>query len=305
MPKLTLEEVMARAIREPLLEEVTDIVNDLLSKQAAARIQVNLYSQDDQKDVKELGVQHALFPKLLDLVSLGHHVWMVGPAGSGKSSAASAVGKAMQRDFYSMQVGPDTRPHNIVGYLNAMGELVKTPMYEAAQKGALVCFDEVDSANAASNTTINRFMDSSEFIEFVGEFVQRHPKLTIIGTANTYGMGANRVYVGRNQQDGATLDRFTYLDWPYDENMEMQISPSREWTLRVQQYRKIADTKGIRLVISPRASIKGGLLFIAMKQKKTNHPWSLEEIENACIFKQASDDEKRLLRAEYAKAVPA
>jgi cobaltochelatase CobS len=41
----------------------------------------------------------------------------------------------------------------------------------------------------------------------------------IVATANTFGTGADRVYVGSLQIDGATLDRFAFLEWPYDEGL--------------------------------------------------------------------------------------
>ena len=60
--------------------------------------------------------------------------------------------------------------------------------------------------------------------------VKRHPKFICIGAGNTYGTGPDRVYVGRQELDGASLDRFDFLEWAYDETLERFIVDSIDAT---------------------------------------------------------------------------
>lgn len=55
--------------------------------------------------------------------------------------------------------------------------------------------------------------------------VKLHPKFTVVAAANTFGHGADRVYAGRNQLDGATLDRFRigFFNIDYSEKVERKI----------------------------------------------------------------------------------
>lgn len=56
-------------------------------------------------EVKEMGVQHCLFPSLLKVLSAkdasGHslNVWLTGPAGSGKTTAARNCAEALNLEF--------------------------------------------------------------------------------------------------------------------------------------------------------------------------------------------------------------
>ena len=73
---------------------------------------------------------------------------------------------------------------------------------------------------------------------FADGMVKRHEDFILIATANTFGNGANAQYVGRNQLDSATLDRFVTIEWGYDEELEMAIASDKEWCETVQNTEK-------------------------------------------------------------------
>jgi hypothetical protein len=59
------------------------------------------------------------------------------------------------------------------------------------------------------------------------------------------------------------------LDWDYDEALEEALAANAEWVKRVQGLRAKAKAKGLKVIISPRASIKGAkLLRRGMAQAK-------------------------------------
>ena len=58
----------------------------------------------------------------------------------------------------------------------------------------------------------------------VVEEVQAHPDFRVIAAGNTFGLGANYEYVGRNQLDMASLDRFAVVRVGYDRNIELNVA---------------------------------------------------------------------------------
>lgn len=100
-------------------------------------------------------------------------------------------------------------------------------------------------------------------MDFPDKKVERHKDFYCIAAANTYGLGADRAYIGRNQLDAASLDRFVFFDWNIDENLERKLADDDIWVNYVQKVRSAVQDLGIRLVISPRASIYGATLLQA------------------------------------------
>ena len=85
-----------------------------------------------------------------------------------------------------------------------------------------------------------------------------------IAAANTYGLGGNIEYVGRNAMDAATRDRFTMQEFGYDETLERALVNNDQWVDRVQMIRMaIEELREKNVIASPRASIKGAKLLKA------------------------------------------
>jgi len=74
-------------------------------------------------------------------------------------------------------------------------------------------------------------------------------------------------YGGRAKLDASSLDRFVKMAWDYDEALELEISGNVEWAKYVQGVRAKARAKGLKHVISPRASIAGAKLLAAGLKK--------------------------------------
>jgi MoxR-like ATPase len=159
---------------------------------------------------------------------------------------------------------------------------------EAFEKGGLLLLDEVDAANAGVLTIINALL-ANGYCSFPDGVMQRNENFRCICACNTYGRGADREYVGRNQLDAATLDRFAVVDFEYDENMERAIAGNNEWVDKIQRYRKRAFDLKMRVVISPRASIFGAkLLANGMKEKL---------VEDLVLWKGLSEDIRKKITA--------
>lgn len=260
--------------------KVREIVADAVKGISAPALTVKLALPSGE--VKDLGKQHRQFPDLLTAINAGVFVWLTGPAGSGKTTAAEATAKALGLPF-SFNGALDTG-YKVTGFVDAAGRIVSTSFRKAYTEGGLHLFDECDASLAPATLAINAAL-ANGYAEFPDGAVSRHPKFACIAAANTRGAGASFEYIGRNKMDDAFLDRFVQMQWHYDESLERHIAGNDEWTSYVQTARAKATAKGLKVVISPRASIFGARLLAAgmkrddvitmtMRGKMTAEQWN-------------------------------
>lgn len=268
------------AVREIVREELKDTVKTIQVK-ALNGLTTNI------------GLIHYCFEEVLLFASQRIDVMLVGAAGSGKTTTCHKVADALAIEFYAQSVGAQTTTSNLIGYMDAMGKYVETMLYQAYKNGGVYLLDEIDAGNANVLTALNALLANGSYRFPNGECVSRHADFICIAAGNTMGRGANRSYVGRNQLDAATLDRFCVIEHDYDETLERQLAGNDEWTLNVQRYRHAAEALGERVIISPRASMKGAVMIKAgMKWKRAEETiiWKGidETIKNKIIAKAAN-----------------
>lgn len=247
----------------------------------ATRIEVEL--KDGTK--KDLGVVHRETEWLIKLLQKPRNVFLTGPAGSGKTTCAEKVAEALGLSFHPMSVGPETMKSDLLGFIDANGNYHTTQVREAFEKGGLLLIDEMDAGNGASMTILNSLL-SNGYCSFPDGVVKRHPNFRCIAAANTFGRGADRLYVGRNQLDAATLDRFVVRAFDYDEDLERRLAGNDKWVERVQRIRARASELKLRVVVSPRASIIGADMLA--------DGFSQEDVEESCIFKYDKEFERKM-----------
>jgi MoxR-like ATPase len=206
------------------------------------------------------GHRHPVFGDVLAALSVRENVYLVGPAGSGKTTIATQAAEALGLPFYS--TGAVGMAYQLQGFINPEGKYMETDLYRAYVGGGVFLFDEVDASSAQALLAFNAIL-ANEIAAFPHGTVKRHADFVVIAAANTFGNGADAQYVGRNQLDAAFLDRFMYVTMDYDEKLELAISSNDEWTRYVQAFRRAVRAHKIRHVVSPRASIKGGKLLSA------------------------------------------
>jgi hypothetical protein len=211
------------------------------------------------------GLHHKLFPDLLQVIAARTaagkplNIWIAGPAASGKTSAAMKVAEALDRRFYGN--GAVTFAEQLFGFIDAHGVYHTTAFRNAYEHGGVYVFDDTDGSDANATTAFNMGLENG-VCPFPDRMVERHPDCVIIATANTWGSGATADYVGRNKLDGAFLDRFgVKLPWDYDVALESAISGNPEWAQRVIAARARARAAGLKVLITPRASIAGAALI--------------------------------------------
>jgi ribosomal protein L9 len=276
--------VLLEAANRPSVSEarVLEIVRDNAIEDGTIREWVRKYTTAPTILVKrdalpeiEISRQHYKFPLLLACAEAPTpvNVMLVGPAGSGKTTVAGAVAKVTAREFEPYSFGPMSSKSDIVGMRDAQGVYHESAMVRMVRSGGVYLADEMDAANAGVLTQANMVL-SNPHLSTPDGLVEKHDRFWYIGGCNTYGVGANRQYVGRNQLDAATLDRFAVIDFPVDEGLEAHacglsrtspqfkldkggIPTTDEWLEHVQRVRHVIEKQEVRHIVSPRASILG------------------------------------------------
>lgn len=273
-------------------------VVELIKQHAAGPATVNVNITAPDREIRFEGAMHHAFPKLLAAVVQRVNVMMVGPAGSGKTTAAEKVAEALGLPFYF--TGAIDTPYKLTGFIDAQGRVVETAFRRAFLMGGVFLFDEYDGSMPGAVLPFNA-ATANRKCDFPDGTFEAHPDFIAIAACNTYGNGASRQYVGRNQLDAATLDRYATLDWDYDPALEAamlglprpksaplpkDIAPApadqvpelvRQWVERVQKVRRAIDKLKVRHVVSPRASQAGAKLLAA--------GWDWADVEASVIWK--------------------
>lgn len=230
------------------------------------------------------GPMHYRTADVIRVAALGHHIMLVGPAGCGKTTIGEHVARALQFPFYITSTVMDT--HELLGFVDGHGNYKLTAFRQAYETGGVWVADEIDAWDAAALLTANSAL-ANGFITFPDSpvAVRRHPNFRMIATANTFGHGADRIYIGRNELDAASLDRFATITVDYDTNLEQMLcggNPS--WLHRVWKVRKAVEDKRIRHVVSTRAIIFGSqALQVGIPQV---------EVESMYLFKGMNESDR-------------
>lgn len=226
-------------------------------------------------EAKVISRQHYKFELILKCIEQRCNVALVGPAGSGKSQLVRNVAESLELKFYPVSFNSMSSKADVLGFVDATGEYRESAVYRAFKHGGVLLADEFDACNAGIATILNAMMANRIATFAGGEVVEAHEDFIFVAAMNTFGTGADSQYVGRNRLDAATLDRFVFITFDYDQGLEAEIagiagyqSPRfdldqggaptpDEWMSTVTQLRKRADEMRIKAIFSPRATIMG------------------------------------------------
>lgn len=212
------------------------------------------------------GLKHNKLEDLFTFCANNIPTLLVGPPGTGKSAAGQQVAEGFDVQFEAMSVGMQTSKSDILGFIAATGEYIQTGFRRAFEEGGVFLMDEIDAGNSNVLIVLNTAL-SNDFCQFPDKMVKRHADFKFIGTANTYGNGATQNFVGRNQLDAATLDRFAIIDWDIDPQLEKNLASAFEngpkWHEVILNIRDYAGKNIESSIVSPRATLKGARLLDA------------------------------------------
>jgi hypothetical protein len=201
-------------------EKFADLKSEL--SDASRTIVIERLLEDGSVAKSKMGVQHVRFEPLLRICRLRLHTYLVGPMGSGKTSAAKYAAEALGLSYAQKSVGLQTTEMDLLGYRDASGNYQSTDLRRQYENGGVFLLDEIDAGNPQVLVVLNSLLANGE-CSFPDGMIKKHKDFVLLAGANTYGVGGDRQYVGRCQLDASTLDRFVYLNWCYDSAIEASM----------------------------------------------------------------------------------
>jgi uncharacterized coiled-coil protein SlyX len=239
-------------------EAVVDSRFKPLEEAAARRLIIEVRQPNAAPVIHDEGTYHHKFPLLLRLAThlsgSRRNIWLAGPAGSGKTTAAHQVAVALGLNFDSH--GAIRTPFQVTGHYDIHGTYRPSQFRRIFESGGVILLDEIDASDPSAVLELNQALSNSK-MSFPDGTIDRHPDCVVIASANTWGFGGDANYVARYKADAASLDRFVTVSWDYDPNFEHALASNDEWCRIVQQVRAAAEQQEAKIVISPRATLNG------------------------------------------------
>jgi cobaltochelatase CobS len=146
-----------------------------------------------------------------------------------------------------------------MGYMLPSGYF-GTNFRQSWEHGGVFHVEEVDAGHPGVLLAINECANS--VMAFPDGMVKKHDDFRLVMSANTYGNGATREYVGRQAIDKATKNRFITMTILYDEALETAMCHStgldatqvEKVLAYVRKLRKNGTERGVKAIVSPRQS---------------------------------------------------
>lgn len=276
------KEIQTNDIKEEVIKYLKDFV-----KKEYGKLPTTIEIINGGERVQTEGIFHKQFESILKLVTQKIPLLLVGPAGSGKNHTLEQVAEALGLDFYF--TNSITQEYKLTGFIDAGGVYHETEFYKAFKNGGLFFFDELDASCAESLIVVNAAL-ANGYVDFPNGRINAHPDFRVVAAANTFGNGADMIYVGRNQLDGATLDRFAVIEFEYDEDIERQLCYDDELYEFIADVRKAINKRNLRFIVSMRATINASKMLQVGIDKKT--------IIKTCITKSMTEDDINTIKRE-------
>ena len=162
------------------------------------------------------------FMKILDDLIWGNNVFLVGSAGTGKTTLAEKVSYSLfgrhERDkkelpYITINCSQWTSPTEIKGGQTMIG-YKEGALIEAWRDGKILILDEMPKLDPNTASLLNDALAKSASAQAVifnglNEAIVKHPHFGCIATGNTTGKGFSKHYVGNSKQDASLIDRFS------------------------------------------------------------------------------------------------
>lgn len=293
----TIGKALATVVADTQAEEIKNKIMSSIQEEARAFIlkeygpierKITVDVNGDKKEIK--GIVHKEFDEVLGMVIKNIPVFLVGPAGSGKNVMCKQIADALGLRFYFTNAV--TQEYKLTGFTDAMGNYQETQFYKAFTEGGLFMLDELDASipevlNILNAAIANKYFD---FPAPIG-YREAHPNFRVVAAGNTSGHGADYQYVGRNQLDGASLNRFVPVPIDYCEEIENNVAGDTGLANFCREFRKAAKKVGVGIIVSYRniANIANMLDFV-----------TLERAIRLCLVGDLTKDDVRLITNELS-----
>ncbi len=233
-------------------------------------------------------VTHEKFNTVLKYIQANEPVMLVGPAGTGKNVICKQIAKLLNLEFYFSNA--ITQEYKLTGFIDANGNYHETQFYKAFKNGGLFMLDEMDASIPETLIILNSAI-ANRYFDFPNGKIEAHENFRIISAGNTYGQGASYQYVGRNQLDGASLDRFAIVHIDYSTKIENSLTSDTELLEFVRAFRKAINKAGINHIVSYRAINR-----LSKLSQMIDEEFTLKDVLTDCLTKNLEVDDLRQLK---------
>lgn len=275
--KVAQEEAAAK------IDNLTAQVEELKNRPTTSGTVINITIGDKKHTHQTDRVLHPEFEWVMFLLANRRHVYLHGPAGSGKTEMAIECAKSLGLDFeYQNQV--ILRP-DVQGFVDANGTYHDTPITRAASKGKLLICDEVDGWSPNALLCLNGLL-SQGFIDIPNYGrINAHPDFYVVACGNTNGLGATALFNSRNKLCESDRDRFKFVEINYDPAVEKSI---------VGEHTDILDFISDLRTICKETKITLTLGYRCIKDLADFYDYPhTEKVVESCIFKGLKRDSVR------------
>lgn len=282
-----IQDVIINKVKKLSIENITEDIklelnNYIRNTFGILPKKIEITNNGKKKEIS--GIFHKKFDEILNIVNKGIPLMLTGPAGSGKNHTLEQIAQALDLEFYFTNAV--TQEYKLTGFIDANGVYQETQFYKAFKDGGLFFLDEVDASVPEALIILNSAIANGYF-DFPCGKVQCNKNFRVVCAGNTFGTGADMVYVGRNALDGATLDRFVTIQFDYDEEVEQQLAYDNDLYTFIKELRSAIKEASLRYIVSMRATINASkMLEIGI---------DINEILKTTIVKNMSRDDLNVI----------
>lgn len=163
---------------------------------------------------------------IVDDVVMGNPVLLIGGAGTGKTTLAENVAKALGRKHITINCSQWTAPTEIIGGQTLEG-YQEGKMIEAWSKGMLLILDELPKLDPNTAGLLNEALAKTKVADtqiFNGrkEAFKKHEGFAAIATGNVYPNAESNAYGANFKQDLSLLDRFSGSVYFIEKNVKLE-----------------------------------------------------------------------------------
>lgn len=249
--QLVIEGVVNNAVTSEVKDKIFNAVQEDILRKYGPLPEIVEIRAPGKEPRPVTGTFHEAFPTVVKLVNMDLPVYLSGEAGTGKNVICKQVAEALNIPFYFTNAV--TQEHKLTGFIDAGGHYHETQFYKAFKDGGLFFLDELDASIPEVLIILNAAI-ANRYFDFPTGKVTAHKDFRLIAAGNTFGTGADNVYSGRYNLDGASMDRFNVIPIKYSDKIERAITDNDKDLLDFcHAFRGLTKTSNINCIFSYRA----------------------------------------------------
>ena len=204
---------------------------------------------------------------------MGNNVFLVGGAGTGKTTLAQNVTTALGRQYITINCSQYTTPTEIIGG-QTMDGYQEGKLIEAWQNGLVLILDEIPKIDPNTAGLLNDALAKSKtkgalIFNSRKEHFTRHPNFAVIATGNVWPIAESMNYSANNKQDLSLLDRFSGSVYQIEKNPDLEIivlGSKSLWAV-CDKFRNALETLKIETPVSLRFMLNARDSFVLMADR--------------------------------------